>query len=431
MGVYNPDKSENSAFIEFTRHFLGKGLNVPEIYAQNPEQNIYLQKDLGDITLFSHLTAVRNDDSFPPELTKIYKRVIDELPKFQVLGGKGLNYDYCYPRAGFDKQSMMWDMNYFKYYFLKLAKIPFDEQKLEDDFLAFADYLLEAPDNFFLYRDFQSRNIMLCNDTPYFIDYQGGRKGALQYDIASLLYDAKANIPQDVRIELLNYYMDAVSKHVKIKKKEFTEYYYGYVLVRIMQALGAYGFRGYYEKKEHFLLSIPYAIKNLQWIFLHVTLPVKLTTIMDVLFRLTTAEDLKKFGVIEPKKPLTVQINSFSYKKGIPADASGNGGGYVFDCRGLHNPGRFKEYQGLTGKDREVAEFLHNEKSTGEFLKNVCSMVGLTVGNYLERNFTHLMVNFGCTGGQHRSVYCAEMLSNYLNNNFNINIELHHTELSK
>jgi hypothetical protein len=322
---------------------------------------------------------------------------------------------------------MMWDLNYFKYYFLKLAKVSFDEQLLEDDFQKFCDYLLDVDNNFFLYRDFQSRNIMLKDKDIYFIDYQGGRKGALQYDVASLLYDAKANIPEHIRKQLLKHYIDELQNYIKIDEQKFIQQYYGYVLIRIMQAMGAYGFRGFYERKEHFLKSIPYAIKNMKYILDNVELPIKIPALLDVLNNVVGSKWLENIG--KEKNNLKVRINSFAYKKGIPGDAKGNGGGFVFDCRGILNPGRIDEFKQLTGKDKRVQEFLENKTGINDFLTNVFVMVDRTVENYLNRNFTDLLVNFGCTGGQHRSVYCAEKLSKHLEDKFDISIILNHREL--
>jgi len=158
----------------------------------------------------------------------------------------------------------MWDLNYFKYYFLKLVRIPFDEQALEDDFRKFTDYLLQERSDYFLFRDFQSANIMIKADEPYFIDYQGGRRGALQYDSASLLYDAKAKVPKEDRQELISYYMDELEKKIPVDRGQFMGYYQGYVLIRLMQAMGAFGFRGVVEKKPGFMESIPPALVMFQ-----------------------------------------------------------------------------------------------------------------------------------------------------------------------
>ncbi|MBN2758032.1 MAG: phosphotransferase, partial [Bacteroidales bacterium] len=395
------------------------------IFASDIENNIYLQEDLGDVTLFSYIESVRTGVEFSEELINIYKKVIDGLINFQINGAKDFNYSFCYPRNAFDKQSMMWDLNYFKYYFLKLAKIPFDEQNLENDFQKFTDFLLEADTEYFLYRDFQSRNIMLKGNNVYFIDYQGGRKGALQYDLASLLYDSKANIPQQIRNELVKYYINKLSDY-NIDKEKFNNYYFAYVFIRIMQAMGAYGFRGFYEKKTHFLQSIPFAIENIKYLLETVTFNVEIPELLNVLNLLTQSEELMKFKNAEKK--LTVNIKSFSYKKGLPEDKSGNGGGFIFDCRAVNNPGRYEKYVNLTGKDKEVIDFFEQEEEMTEFLENVYSIVNQSVKKYIKRGFSNLMVSFGCTGGQHRSVYSAEMLKKHLEKNYNINIEIQHRE---
>lgn len=426
IGVYNPDKKENIAFLNFSKHFLSKGLKVPEIYLQEPDKNIYLEQDLGDLTLFDYMTDVRYKEGFSDKIIQLYEKIIDELPRFQIEAKKDLDFSICYPRSSFDGQSMMWDLNYFKYYFLKLAKIPFDEQHLENDFQTFTDYLLSCPRDFFLYRDFQSRNIMLCDGEPYFIDYQGGRLGALQYDLASLLYDAKADIPQSVRIQLLENYFESVNSYLILDKTKFIEFYYGYVYIRIMQALGAYGFRGFYERKEHFLNSVPYAIQNLDWLIHNIELPLKLPSLMDAFNHMVRSSALRQFG--NAKLQLTVRIQSFSYKRGIPLDDKGHGGGFVFDCRFLPNPGRLDEFKDLTGMDQPVIEYLQLKKEVADFLSDVQSIITRVIKNYEERNFTDVMFAFGCTGGQHRSVYCANKLSEFLNEHYELNVQVRHLE---
>jgi hypothetical protein len=351
---------------------------------------------------------------------------VQVLPVIQITAGKAIDFSFCYPRKAFDRQSMMWDLNYFKYYFLKLAKVSFDEQALEDDYTSFCDYLLKAESDFFMMRDFQSRNILLRNDEPWFIDYQGGRRGALQYDLASLLYDAKADLPQSVREELIEEYLDHLSKIHPVDRKEFKQYFYGYVLIRMMQAMGAYGFRGFYEKKAHFLKSIPFALENLSIVMKKIDIPIQLTELYAVLNSLSQSEVLK--NIVAKESELTVAITSFSYKKGIPADTSGNGGGYVFDCRALPNPGRLVEYQKLTGKDPKVISYLESYSEVDAFLSAVFSLADQSVTGYLDRKFTHLSVQFGCTGGQHRSVYCAERLAAHLKNNFSVKVILKHRE---
>ena len=431
IGVYNSDSKENRAFLSFTKHFSNYKLNVPIILQEDIANNIYLENDLGDETLFGFLSNERKATEFPDSAKIPYKKILKELPKFQITASEGLNYSVCYPRVKFDKQSMMWDLNYFKYYFLKLAKIPFDEQLIENDFEKFTAFLLETETDYFMYRDFQSRNIMIVNETPYFIDYQGGRKGALQYDLASLLFDAKANIPFSVKRELLNYYLETLHKFIDYDEVDFLKYFWGYVLIRILQAMGAYGFRGFYEKKEHFLQSIPPALENLEWLLNNIKFDVDLPELFSVLKQLVKSDELKKFGHQSATEKLTVQITSFSYKHGIPEDYSGNGGGFVFDCRAIHNPGRYDEYKALTGKDDKVKEFLLSKSNISKFLKNVFALVENSVKVYAKRKFTHLSVNFGCTGGQHRSVFCAEALAEYLQKNENIEIELHHREQEK
>ncbi len=426
IGAYNQDIKENQAFLEFSAHFRNKEIPVPLIYAVSSDQKTYLQEDLGNTTLFDFLTKTRETEGFSESIVEEYKKVLRQLPRIQLIAGKDIDYSYCYPRDAFDKQSMMWDLNYFKYYFLKLAKIPFDEQALEDDFQVFSDYLLAVDNHAFLYRDFQSRNVMLKDEKVYFIDYQGGRKGALQYDLASLLYDAKANIPEGEREELLDFYLDELSQYKHIDREKFKALFGGYVLIRIMQAMGAYGFRGFYEKKEHFLKSIPFALKNLETLLAKNTIQVPLPELFKVLKAVTESSFLKS---ISPENDrLTIRISSFSYKKGIPKDPSGNGGGFVFDCRAIHNPGRYPEYKHLTGKDHQVQEFLEEKSTIADFLTAVFSLVSHSVEVYSSRGFSHLSVNFGCTGGQHRSVYSAEKLAEYLKNNYPVTVVLQHIE---
>ena len=426
IGVHNEDKAENRAFLEFSKQFKKAGMPVPEIYAENDSANIYLEQDLGDETLFSFLTTERASEGFSDTLVKVYEDVVNILPEFQIKAAKNIDYSICYPRFSFDKQSMMWDLNYFKYYFLKLAKIPFDEQKLEDDFQVFTDFLLTADRDYFLYRDFQSRNIMLKDGQVYFIDYQGGRKGALQYDLASLLYDAKADIPQEVRNHLLDQYIVKVSQMIKTNRQSFLEYYHGYVFIRIMQALGAYGFRGFYERKSHFLKSVPYAIQNLENLLHMAKLPVEIPELTDAWSKLVRSTKLRQIGDVALR--MTVRIQSFSYKRGIPWDDKGHGGGFVFDCRALPNPGRFPEYADLTGNDAEVIEFFKDKPEVSAYLDNVYKLIAHSIGNYQGRNFTDLMIAFGCTGGRHRSVYCANQIQKRILKKFDILTEVRHRE---
>ena len=431
IGVYNPDKSENHAFITFTKHFLNHNLKVPHLYKSDIDKNVYLVEDLGNETLYSFITNNRTAEEFPQKIKEHYKTALTELVSFQLNAFEEIDLSVCYPRSSFDKQSMLWDLHYFKYYFLKLTQTPFDEQKLEDDFAALIDFLLSTDIDFFMYRDFQSRNIMLKNDELHFIDYQGGRKGALHYDVASLLYDAKADIPQQIRDELLEHYLLVLNQKIKIDRDEFKKYYYGYVLIRILQAMGAYGFRGIHEKKAHFLKSIPYALNNIEYLFSKNLLPRGLNELNSALNHILKNRSLRKFETIENSEKLTVSINSFSYVSGLPVDLSGNGGGFVFDCRSLHNPGRYDEFKMLTGKDEAVIDFLNKQNDIQEFLTDITSIIERAINNYTQRGFSHLMINFGCTGGQHRSVYCAERLVEYLNKFIDANLIIQHTELEK
>lgn len=430
IGTFNADIKENEAFFSFARSMKQCNLPVPSILAISNDKTCYLQDDLGNTTLFKYLTDKRSKGIFPKSVIETYKQILEYLPTIQVTCANKIDFSKCYPRSAFDRQSMMWDLNYFKYYFLKLARIPFDEQLLENDYKSFCDYLLSASSDFFLYRDFQSRNIMVENDQVFFIDFQGGRKGALQYDVASLLYDAKANIPEEIREELLEFYLDELEKVMDIDRNAFKNMFYAFVLIRIMQAMGAYGFRGFYERKTHFLQSIPYALKNLGHVLQKANLP-DMLHLTKLLKQLPQAPSLKKYTqYFQVQHPLIVTIQSFSYKKGLPEDHNGNGGGYIFDCRCMHNPGRYEEYMNYTGRDQPVIEFLKKEGEIDFFMSNVIQLVEQSIDKYLDRGFANLQVNFGCTGGQHRSVYCAEQLSHHLKDHYNekVKIVLNHRE---
>ena len=428
VGIIHDVREENVAFLAFSRHFRRHGLPVPEIYAEDLDQNAYLEEDLGDTTLFEFLSANRSGETIAPEVIEAYKAVVAVLPRFQVEAQRDLDYSVCYPRGRFDRQSIAWDLNYFKYYFLRLAAIPFNEQALEDDFDRLTEFLLSAPQDYFLYRDFQSRNVMLVGGKPYFVDYQGGRKGALQYDIASLLYDAKADLPPDVRQLLLDYYLDQLSKYIALDRESFLRFYYAFVYVRIMQALGAYGFRGFYERKSHFLQSVPYALKNLRWLLHNVKLPIAIPTLLSAFNNMLASEKLLALSPTDGGN-LTVRIFSFSFHRGWPKDETGNGGGFVFDGRSLPNPGREERFKALTGRDAPVIEYLNQQESVHQFLASVFSLVDSSVHEYQRRGFTNLMISFGCTGGQHRSVYLAEQLAKRLRSNHGVNVVLHHREL--
>ena len=427
IGVLYGVREENVAFLEFSRHFRRYGLPVPEIYAEDLDHGAYLEEDLGGATLYEFLSKNRAGDNIAPQAIEAYRKVVAVLPRFQVEAGRDLNYKVCYPRASFDRQSIAWDLNYFKYYFLRLADISFNEQALEDDFSQLTKFLLKADRDYFLYRDFQSRNVMLRDGNPFFVDYQGGRKGALQYDIASLLYDAKADLPPELRQKLLDCYLNRLAEFVKLTREQFILHYYAYVYIRIMQALGAYGFRGFYQRKTHFLQSVPYALKNVRWLLHQVELPIALPTLMDAFKSMLGSEKLQSLAS-EPEN-LIVQIFSFSYRRGLPKDEAGHGGGFVFDCRTLPNPGREEAYKTLTGNDAPVIDYLNQQNSVHQFLASVMSLVDASVSNYLGRGFKSLTVSFGCTGGQHRSVYLAEQLAKHLRGRNSVEVVVRHLAL--
>jgi len=428
IGILHNVREENVAFLEFSKHFRRHGLPVPEVYAEDLKHGAYLEEDLGDMTLFDFLSTKRTEEGVPPPVVEAYRRVVAVLPRFQVQASRDLNYKVCYPRASFDRQSIAWDLNYFKYYFLRLAGIPFNEQALEDDFGRLTKLLLSAERDFFLYRDFQSRNVMLREGHPFFVDYQGGRKGALQYDIASLLYDAKADLPPELRQELLDHYLDRLAGFLELDRNVFMQHYYPYVYVRILQALGAYGFRGFYERKAHFLQSVPYALNNVRWLLRNVKLPIVLPALIQALGRMVDSQQLQ--GQTNEPENLTVRVFSFSYHRGgPPQDESGHGGGFVFDARSLPNPGREERFKALTGKDQPVVDYLNDQESAHRFFASVLSLVDASVSEYQRRGFKSLMVSFGCTGGQHRSVYLAEQVAAHLRTKNGLEVVVRHLAL--
>jgi aminoglycoside/choline kinase family phosphotransferase len=429
VGILYSVREENVAFLDFTRHFLRHGLPVPEIYAEDLSQGAYIEEDLGNTTLFDFLGHNRSGQNVFPEAVDAYRKVVAELPRFQIEAGRDINYKVCYPRASFDRQSISWDLNYFKYYFLRLAGIPFSEQALENDFARLTKFLLSAEHDYFLYRDFQSRNVMLKNGQPYFLDYQGGRRGALHYDIASLLYDGKADLPPQLRIDLLDDYLECLGKFIPVDRARFMEHYYGYVYIRIMQALGAYGFRGFYERKVHFLQSVPFALENLRWLAANVKLPIELPALLDAFKRMVDSEKLA--NIAASADVLTVRIFSFSFHGEKPVDESGNGGGFVFDGRSLPNPGREERFKTMTGKDKPVVDYLNQQGSVHQYLAGVFSLVDASVEAYKRRGFHNLMVSFGCTGGQHRSVYLAEQLAQHLQNSERVEVVVRHIQMEK
>jgi len=429
VGILYAVREENVAFLEFSKHFRKHGLPVPEIYEEDLGRGAYLEEDLGNTTLFEYLQQHRTGDDIAPEAVDAYRRVVEALPRFQIVAGRDLNYKVCYPRSSFDRQSISWDLNYFKYYFLRLSGISFNEQALEHDFGRLTKLLLSADHDYFLYRDFQSRNVMLRDGKPSFLDYQGGRKGALHYDIASLLYDGKADLPPALRQQLLDHYIDCLGSYIHITRDAFMEHYYAYVYVRIMQALGAYGFRGFYERKAHFLQSVPYALKNLTWLAQNVKLPIELPALMDAFQGMSKSEKL--LGLANSADPLKVRIFSFSFHGDRPVDESGNGGGFVFDARSLPNPGREEQYKQLTGKDAAVITYLNQQGAVHQFFASVLSLVESSVSSYQRRGFKSLVVSFGCTGGQHRSVYLSERLAKHLRDADRVDVVVRHLGLEK
>lgn len=421
IGVFNEDIAENRAFFTYTRFFEKQGVNVPQLLSIHENEQYYLLNDLGDETLYSFLMRERKGKQLTADIISYYKKVISQLPIIQLSSKEGLDFSVAYPRAAFDRQSMQWDLNYFKYYFVKTAKITFDEQKLEDDFQHLMDYLLACESDYFLYRDFQSRNIMLHNEEVYFIDYQGGRKGSYYYDIASLLFDGKADLPFEDRESLLDFYISELQKHTEIDTLNFRKQFYSFVLIRIMQAMGAYGYRGYFERKSHFLMSIPFAMSNIRYLLAGNKLPDNIPYLKNILQQLTEADWSFVSNVSAPSKEdtrLHILVQSFSYKKGIPFDPSDNGGGFVFDCRCLPNPGREMKYRNFSGKDQCVKDYLEQYKEVAQFKELTNQTIDMAVDNYRERKFNHLMVSFGCTGGQHRSAYFAECATKHLSEKY-------------
>lgn len=427
LASFNADTNENIAHYSFSLHFRSKGFNVPEIFAKDKSYRYFLLEDLGDLTLFDLIKDLEKD-----ELILKYKDVLDHLLKFQIEGIKGLDLDVAYPVQEFAFDNIMWDLNYFKYYFIKTHPIVFNELQLENDFKTFANFLLSGNSDFFLYRDFQSRNIMMKNDEPWFIDFQGGRKGPLAYDLVSLLFQAKANLSDEVKHELLKYYLDSLSEISVEYATEVKRNFYAFVYFRTMQVMGAYGFRGKVERKGHFLQSIPFAIKSLKNLLNNKIIDIHIPELINVLRQISQITEYDNLENNSDK--LLINISSFSFKKGgIPTDTSGNGGGFVFDCRFLPNPGRYKELKDFTGKQKPVIDFLMEKKEMDIFLKNSFNLVKDSIDNYLIRGFDNLQINFGCTGGKHRSVYSAEWMNKKLNSVYHdkINLNLRHLQIEK
>lgn len=423
IGVSGTSVEENKAFLYMAAHFREKGLPVPRVYAASDDSAFYLQEDLGDTLLFDAIEKGRKSSVFDEEERRLLHQTITLLPSIQFAGADGFDFSRCYPQPEFNQRSILWDLNYFKYCFLKATGMEFQEDRLEDDFQKMSGVLLRNASATFMYRDFQSRNVMVKDGQPWLIDFQGGRKGPVYYDVASFLWQAKAKYPEDLRDELLHAYLQALGKYIPVEESYFFSQLRHFVLFRILQVLGAYGFRGYFEKKPHFIQSVPFAIDNLRQL-LRGNFP-EYPYLCRVLRELTS---LKQFSDDMQKRTLEVKIVSFAYKKGIPNDPSGNGGGFVFDCRAINNPGKYERYNHFTGLDEPVIRFLEEDGEITRFLDHVYSLTDASVKRYLDRGFTNLMICFGCTGGQHRSVYSAQHVAEHLNARFGVKVHLTHRE---
>ncbi|MDR0711001.1 MAG: phosphotransferase [Prevotellaceae bacterium] len=426
VGCYGSNVRENMAFINLAQHFSAKQLPVPRVLATSECGRCYLQQDLGNVSLFHLIATGRETGRFSPDEKAALTAAIATLPTVQHEGAKGLDYTLCYPQAEFGRSAIMWDLSYFKYYFLKPSMEDFDEVKLEADFERLAEYLLAEKNTCFMYRDFQSRNVMWHEGKPYFIDFQGGRKGVPHYDVASFLYQARANFPDSLRKELLQAYLACAARYAKVDAVDFEQKLPAYALLRALQTLGAYGFRGYLERKAHFLQSIPFALDNLQRLTGRLPDGLKIPYLTDTLQRLIAQ---KRPAAPQQEGTLRVQLFSFSYRYGLPDDTSGNGGGFIFDCRSITNPGKQEEFRLLTGLDLPVAQFLEGDRQMTEFMQHAFAMVDATVECYLERGFCHLMASFGCTGGQHRSVYAAQRMAEHLHKKYpQVEVAVKHRE---
>ena len=424
IGVEGTSRDENHAFLTMAAHFTAQGLNVPRVLAVSEDEMEYVQEDLGDTLLFNYIAEGRKTGVFCESEKVMLRKTMRALAQFQVKAAEDFDFNVCYPQPEFNLRSIRWDLNYFKYCFLKATGLEFQEDKLENEFERLAYILLQQKQmNAFMYRDFQSRNVMVVNEEPYIIDFQGGRRGPVYYDVASFLWQAKANFHDELRHELIEEYLDEFTNYMPVDKQEFYATLRHFVLFRTMQVLGAYGFRGYFEKKPHFLQSIPFAIENLRRLLKDAA--DDYPYLIEVLHEMT---EMKQFKEVSVRKPLVVKVYSFSFKKGIPADDSGNGGGFVFDCRAVNNPGKYERYNHVTGMDEPVIKFLEDDGEIFPFLDAAYRLVDASVKRYKDRGFTNLMVSFGCTGGQHRSVYAAEKMAEHINEKFGVEVRLIHRE---
>ncbi len=429
IGVEGTDADENRAFLTIDRHFASKGINVPKVVAE--DGLCYLQEDLGSVVLYDALASGRASGQYGPDEVALLRKTLAALPKIQVEGARGLDFSVCYPQPSFDARMVDFDLNYFKYDFLKLSGLEFNEVRLQDDFDRLrADLLAESSDTF-LYRDFNARNVMLVDGEPWFIDFQGGRRGPVYYDVASFLWQARARYPESLREELLQVYLDALRAYGPVDETHFRERLRIFILFRMLQVLGCYGYRGLWEGNQSFIDSIPPAFGIVQSLLPFSDYPY-LSEVLSNLCRGALSPEGVATGLEKntPSSgaPLTVTVYSFSYKKGIPEDASGNGGGYVFDCRSVHNPGKYERFKQLTGLDAPVIEFLEEDGEILRFLDHVYSLVDAHVERFLSRGFTHLQVSFGCTGGQHRSAYSAQHLAEHLVAKYPVKVHIIHRE---
>lgn len=427
IATYSLNINENKTFINFTKHFAQKHLPVPQVYCVNEDQTIYIQQDLGTTSLLNVLEQQGHTNA----VFELFKKSLHHLAAIQINGSNGLNYEWCLTAKEFGKQAILSDLLYFKYYFLDTLRLPYDKQAMLNDFDALSTYLAFTQHKYFMFRDFQSRNIMVQHNDVFFIDYQGGMKGALQYDVASLLWQAKAELSEKWKDELLSYYMQEVEQLLgkPLDRITFESQYNGYVLIRLLQVLGAYGFRGLFERKAHFLASIPLALHNLKFFIENKRIGIVTPEFDRVLNLMISNQIIQQFTPPQANDttPLVIEINSFSYKNGLPKDDSENGGGFVFDMRGILNPGRFDAYKTLNGNDKPVQDFLEQRTKMNVFLNSVWDLIDINIENYLERGFSNLQINFGCTGGQHRSVYAAEQTARHLRNKYKVKVQLVHT----
>lgn len=426
IGVEGTNEEEDKAFIHLAKHFTEKGLNTPHLILASDDNRFYLQEDLGDDSLFSLIQGGIKSGQFSEKEEALILKTIAFLPDLQFKGAQGLDFSVCFPIPEMDRRSILWDLNYFKYNFLKLTGLEFSEPNLEDEFETLCNALLADSSDTFLYRDFQSRNIMVKNGEPYFIDFQGGRKGPIYYDVASFAWQAKANFPDELRGKIVETYIRSASRYTHIDEGNFKERLSLFVFFRMLQVLGAYGFRGLYERKPHFIESIPFALNNLKGLLQQHAYP-NFPYLTQVLWQLIESPKFQN-RPLPDNKSLKVKVFSFSYKKGIPTDDSGNGGGYVFDCRGVHNPGKYDQYKPLNGLDKPVIDFLESNDEIKNFLEHIYALADAHILRYMERGFTSLMFSCGCTGGRHRSVYSAQHLAEHISSKFGVEVRLEHIE---